>query len=330
MSEAVLVQHPDCARHDTGWGHPEHQGRLPAIAEAFLRDWPVLGRCVEERLAEPAGEEDLLRVHSRKQVQRLREAVARAAESGRPLRLDLDTVVSGASWDAALAAAGCAITAVEHVLRGEAQRGFALTRPPGHHATAERSTGFCLVNNVAIAARRALLWPGIERVTIVDWDVHHGNGTQDIFYTEPAVYYLSLHVSPHYPGTGSAAECGSGAGLNTTRNVPLRAGTSAAEYLEHFHGALDAAFQEFSPDLVLVSAGFDCLAADPLGGLLLEPEHLHAMTLAIAQHAGKTAASRVVAVLEGGYVPARLGAGAVAVLRALAGLAPAPAESATD
>ncbi|HEX7050028.1 MAG TPA: histone deacetylase [Longimicrobiales bacterium] len=316
----ALVMHPDCALHDTGWGHPEHQGRLPAVVKALYRDTPALLERVLQREAVPAGIEDLRRVHTAGHIERVRRAVEEAAARGEQVFLDADTPVSAASWDAALAAAGCAVTGTALVLDGAAATAFAAARPPGHHATAEEPMGFCLFNNVAVAARWAQAERGIERVLIVDWDVHHGNGTQDIFYEDPSVYYLSLHLAPHYPGTGSAAERGAGPGEGTTRNVPLPAGTTGAAYRRAFDAALDATLDEFAPELVLVSAGFDCLAGDPLGGLALEPATLHGLTLELLDRTRATAEGRLVAVLEGGYVPQRLGDGVLDVVRALAGL----------
>lgn len=321
-SPTLLVTHPDCALHDTGWGHPEHQGRLPAIVKAIYRETPVLLGVMAQAEAEPVGEGDLLLVHSAEHVERVRGAVVEAAERGTQVSLDDDTLVSAVSWDAALAAAGCAVTGVRAVLSGGAETAFALARPPGHHATRDEAMGFCLFNNVAIAARWAQEREGVGRVLIVDWDVHHGNGTQDIFYSDPSVYFLSVHQSPHYPGTGAREERGEGAGVGTTRNVPLPEGTTAAAYRAAFEEALDAALAEFEPELVLISAGFDCLAGDPLGGFGLEPSDLHALTRLVLERTRGTAGGRVVAVLEGGYQPARTGAGVVDVLRALSGLPP--------
>ncbi|HWV58491.1 MAG TPA: histone deacetylase, partial [Longimicrobiales bacterium] len=230
--------------------------------------------------------------------------------------LDADTVVSAASWDAALAAAGCAITAVRLTLGGEVGSAFALSRPPGHHAGADYSMGFCLFNNVAVAARWAQVHHGIGRILIIDWDVHHGNGTQDIFYDDGAVHYLSLHQSPHYPGTGSARERGAGQGLGATTNVPVPAGMSRPAYMDTFREALDQALHAASPELVLISAGMDCLAGDPLGGLRLEPADVHQMTREVVDRARVP----VVAVLEGGYAPRRVGLAVVNALRAFAGL----------
>ncbi len=316
----ALVMHPDCGRHDAGWAHPEHMGRLPAIVRAIERETPALHTLVEHVVPEAATEEDVLRVHEPAHVERLRESVARAAAGGQPVAVSGDTVVSGASRDAAFAAAGCAVEAAARVVRGEARNAFALTRPPGHHANTREMMGFCLLNNVAIAAHALRARHGVGRILIVDWDVHHGNGTQDIFYEDGDVYYLSLHQSPWYPGTGRIEERGAGAGEGATRNVPIRAGTAPAEYRRAYTAALDAVFAEFTPEFVLVSAGFDCLAGDPLGGLLLEPADLHAMTTELMARCRSVAGGQLTLVLEGGYDPARTGAGVVATLRALCGL----------
>jgi len=318
----ALVMHPDCGLHDTGWGHPEHQGRLPAIVQALYRDTPALLPVMLQREAVPVTMEDLLRVHSPAHLERVRQVVHDAAVAGRTVPVDDDTMVSAASWDAALAAAGCVATALDLVLDGEAGSAFAAARPPGHHATPDRPMGFCLFNNVAVGVRRAQATRGLGRVLIIDWDVHHGNGTQDVFYDDPSVYFLSLHLSPHYPGTGAAGERGEGAGLGTTRNVEVSAGTDGATYRRLLADALDSTLDEFAPELVVVSAGFDCLDGDPLGGLRLEPEDLHDAMVLIRERTRPTADGRVVGVLEGGYVPKRVGRGVVQVVRALADLPP--------
>ncbi len=314
----ALVMHEACGRHDTGWAHPEHQGRLPAILNAIYLQTPALLDLVLQVEADPVIEADILRAHSPAHLERLHKAAQMAHETERIVGLDSETLVSPASWDAALAAAGCVLTAARLVLEGAVPTAFALSRPPGHHATEDTAMGFCLLNNVAITARW-LRTVGVNRILIVDWDVHHGNGTQDIFYADPAVYYLSLHQYPHYPGSGHPDERGAGAALNTIRNVQVMAGTNGPEYRQLFDTALTDTLSEFSPEFVLVSAGFDCLRADPLGGLALEPADLHNLTRGLLERVG-VSTSRVVHALEGGYHPERLGRGVVAVLRALAGL----------
>ena len=312
--------HPSSPLHDTGWGHPEHQGRLRALASTVGKDLLTLHGHVEQRPSGEAGEEDLLRVHTPEHVGRVRDACAAAEASGRVESLDSDTKVSSASWDAAVGSAGTAIAAVRDVHDRPIAHAFAATRPPGHHATPTTPMGFCLFNNVAVAARWLQAEGKAERVLIVDWDVHHGNGTQDVFYDDPTVYFLSLHQSPHYPGTGTASERGEGKGEGYTLNVTLPAGTPRQDYRTRFSQSLAKVFEDFSPDFILVSAGFDCLAGDPLGGFLLEPEDLYAMTREIVEFAEAGCGGRCVHVLEGGYDPKRLGQGAVAVIRALAKL----------
>jgi acetoin utilization deacetylase AcuC-like enzyme len=215
-------------------------------------------------------------------------------------------------------AAGPAIQGTRLVLDGEADTAFALTRPPGHHATADRAMGFCLFNNVAVAARWAQAEAGVERVLVVDWDVHHGNGTQDIFYADPTVFYLSLHLRGHYPGTGHTHQRGSGAGEGTTRNITFPPGVEREYYMTVYEEAIRQAMDAFAADLILVSAGFDLLDGDPLGGLALEPADLYRMTELLLQAA--PSGRRVVALLEGGYVPRRVADGVVQVIRAFAGL----------
>ncbi len=321
-ARAALVMHPDCGRHDTGWNHPEHQGRLPAIVDAIYRDTPALLEHLLQVEAEPATREQILRVHPPSHIDFVKVESARAAENGQPFAIESDTMVSGATWDAAVAAAGCAVTAVALVMNGEADSAFALPRPPGHHALADRVMGFCFFNNVAIAARALQAEHGIERVLIIDWDVHHGNGTQDIFYADPSVYYISTHLSPHYPGTGMEHERGEGEGRGTTRNVPLAHGTTTAQFRAAFTAALDNALAEFDPQFILVSAGYDCLADDPLGGLPLKRQDMHALTRELMDIAAERTQSRIVLLLEGGYAPKPVAAAVVDTLRALVDLPP--------
>jgi acetoin utilization deacetylase AcuC-like enzyme len=319
----VLVTHPACAAHDLWPGHPDSPRRVAGILDAVRSD-PALARdALVEAGAQAAEIEDLLAAHAPAHVALVRDLAERAVRRGGVDWIDPDTGVSGASFLAGVAAAGCACTAAELVATGHARGAFALSRPPGHHAGYERAAGFCLFNNVVIAARRLQAVRLAERVLVVDWDVHHGDGTQALLWEDPTIYYLSLHLSPHYPGTGAASQRGGRGGAGTIRNVPLREGTDGAQYRRAWSAALEATLAEFEPDLVLASAGFDCLAGDPLGGLSLEPEDLHALTVELVERTRASAGGRVVAVLEGGYVPERMGAGVVDVLRALGGLPPA-------
>lgn len=319
MDTAFLL-HPASPLHDTGWGHPEHQGRLRALAQAVGRDLLTLHGRVEQIEPAEASLEDLRRVHGQAHVERVRQACELATSRDTLISLDPDTRVSAASWEAALGSAGAGIAGAAAVVSGRARTAFVAARPPGHHATPDRAMGFCLFNSIAVVARWLQAHGHAERVLIVDWDVHHGNGTQDAFYEDSTVFFVSLHQSPHYPGTGAAEERGSGPGEGFTLNVPLPAGTPRPEYRARFEQAVTEASRVIEPDFVLVSAGFDVMAGDPLGGMLLEPEDLHVMTRFLVEYAESACDGRVVALLEGGYDPPRLGMGAVAVIRALAGL----------
>jgi len=312
--------HPASSLHDTGWRHPEHQGRLRALASTVGQDLLTLHGSVEQMEQGEASLEDLLRVHTEQQVKRVREACTMAEQSERIVSIDPDTKVSAASWDAAVGSAGTAIAAARAVVEGTIENAFVATRPPGHHATPDQAMGFCLFNNIAITARWLQAHGHAERVLILDWDVHHGNGTHDAFYDDPSVFFISLHQWPHYPGTGPAEQTGVGEGVGYTLNVPLAAGTPAVEHRGHFERAIAEALSRFEPDFVLVSAGFDAMAGDPLGQLLLEPSDLYDMTRHVMDVAAGRCNGRVVTLLEGGYDPKRLGEGAVAVIRALAGL----------
>lgn len=319
MSTGFLL-HPSAALHDTGWGHPEHQGRLPALASALEKDLLLLHERVVPVAPRVATLDELSPVHPIAYLKRLEELSVRAQEDGTLHLAGEETPLSGASWEAMIGSAGTAIVAVEEVAEGRLQNAFVATRPPGHHASADRAMGFCSINHVAVAARHLQRKGLAERVAIVDWDVHHGNGTQDIFYEDPTVFYLSLHQAPFYPGTGSAAERGRGAGEGMTLNVPLPAGSEGDAYGTHFRRAIAQAAERLRPDFILISAGYDALAEDPLGGMLLEPEDFHGLTLDVMEWAEEACGGRVAALLEGGYNPKRTAAAAIRTIRALAGV----------
>jgi acetoin utilization deacetylase AcuC-like enzyme len=230
------------------------------------------------------------------------ERVRHMAEAGGG-RLDADTVVSPASYQVGLAAAGACVAAVDAVMTGADQRAICLIRPPGHHATPTHSMGFCLFNSIALAARHARKKHGVSRVLIVDWDVHHGNGTQDIFYNDPSVFFLSIHRygNGFYPGTGAADETGTGSGVGTNLNVPIQFGSSRSDYHDRFSRALERAADAFKPELVMVSAGFDAHRLDPIGNLGLDTEDYAALTRQACDVARTHAGGRLVSCLEGGY-----------------------------
>jgi acetoin utilization deacetylase AcuC-like enzyme len=315
-----FLLHPAAALHDTGWGHPEHQGRLRGLVSAVSKDMLTLHDRVAQIEPRSATEEEILRVHTREHLERVQEVGDRAMEEERSIPLESDTLVSGASWDAAMGSSGAVLSAVEGIARGHIRNAFVGTRPPGHHATPSRAMGFCLFNHVAVAAKYVQDQGLGQRVLIVDWDVHHGNGTQDVFYEDGSVFFFSIHQSPHFPGTGRPDETGSGPGSGTTLNVTLPPGTSREEYRDRFLEGLAEVRDRFDPDFVFISSGFDVLKGDPLGGQEVEPEDLHGFTREVMALADERAGGRLVALLEGGYVPERLGAGTVSVLRALAGL----------
>ncbi len=285
------------ASHDTGL-HPETAARATGIVCALESDATL--RATIQRDARPARDEELARVHTPEHIARVAAASETARRRRQRVALDPDTVASSGSYEAALHAAGAALAAVEAVGSGAARRALAVVRPPGHHATASRAMGFCLFNNVAIAARHAQRL-GFERALIVDWDVHHGNGTQEIFYADPSVFFFSAHQFPHYPGTGSQWERGVGAGEGYTLNIPLAAGTSAEAHRRAIEAGLTAITRQFRPDFVLISAGFDAHADDPLGDLNLTDADFARLTRLVAEVADTYCAGRLVSVLEGGY-----------------------------
>ena len=296
MAKTALVHHPIYAKHDTGPGHPETPLRYTRVMEALRGDGEFWSSLVEIT-PEKASKGSILAAHSSQHFQMVEEAFERGQD-----RLDADTVISMSSFDAGLFGAGGAIAGVEAVMQGEAKNAFVVVRPPGHHATSEHAMGFCLFNNVAVAARYAQnRYKEIERVAIVDWDVHHGNGTQGIFYVDPSVHFFSMHQYPWYPGTGSRGENGHGRGLGSTLNLPVKAETRAAEQKRMFEAAIGDTAANFKPDLIMISAGFDAHLTDPLGQLRLEDEDYVSMTKTVMQWADEVCGGRVVSCLEGGY-----------------------------
>jgi acetoin utilization deacetylase AcuC-like enzyme len=299
-----LLTHRACLEHCNPPWHPESPARLEAVSAA-LSAGPVERGIAHWIEAPRAAREDVLRVHAADHVERL-EALDRAGGGA----LDPDTYLGTGSLEAAWRAAGAAVRAAELALSGGAAA-FCPVRPPGHHATPARAMGFCLFNNAAVAARVALERLDAARVLVVDWDVHHGNGTADAVRTEPRVRYVSLHQWPYYPGTGAEDDTGAG----NLFHVPRPPGLPRERYVADLLAAVDRAVAGFVPSLVIVSAGFDALAGDPLGGFTLEPDDYHDLTQAIRRRAS---GAPMVSVLEGGYDPARLAAAVVRHVEALA------------
>ncbi|HWQ12657.1 MAG TPA: histone deacetylase [Roseiflexaceae bacterium] len=310
----AIVFNPRQAAHDEP-RHVEQAARLAAVTGAL--DASGLRPELLELPPLAASEEQIRAVHLAAMIDLVRWT---ATQLG--LWLDHDTYTTVASWEAALYAAGAALQATEAVVEGRAANAFALVRPPGHHATPARPMGFCLFNNVAVAARHALDTLGLARVAIVDYDVHHGNGTQDIFYGERRALFCSTHGSPLYPGTGAEGEIGTGDAVGTTLNVPLPHGVGDMGSARVFDELIAPAVRRFAPQLIFVSAGFDGHWADPLGPLALSVAGFAGLTRRLMALADELCAGRIVLVLEGGYNRQALGACVVAVLRVLLGRDP--------
>ncbi len=305
----VLLEHPSSLTHDTG-AHPERAARIAAI-DRLLKTHDWLG--YERVLSLPAPRSVLTAVHPERHV----AAIERAAALGGG-QIDADTVISEGSFEAAVHAAGGASELVDRLLEGSAPCAFSVHRPPGHHAERAQAMGFCLFNNVAVAAQRALDEHGLERVMIVDWDVHHGNGTNDIFHADPRVLFISIHQSPLYPGTGSASDVGSGAGAGYTVNLPVAPGAGDAVFGSLVaHVAVPLALA-FAPQLILISAGFDAHAEDPLADCVVTDAGFGAMAAALRDVGGLLRAP-VGGLLEGGYGLEALARSVAVTLAELAG-----------
>jgi acetoin utilization deacetylase AcuC-like enzyme len=293
-----VFTHPSCWKHDPGPDHPETPARLQVVLERLGSDENAV-----VHQAQASGIEPLLAVHPNTYLASLEAMSARGGGV-----LFLDTILNRDSWPAVLGSTGAVLAALDHAIQGRGHA-FAAIRPPGHHALAARGMGFCLVNNVVVAARHAQN-QGRTRVLIIDWDVHHGNGTQALVETDATIRYVSLHQHPWYPGTGAAAE----RGVGNIFNVPRGPGKPPELYVADLWSAVVAATTDWAPDLVLVSAGFDAMAGDPLGGFTLEPEHYAGLTTRLRE---RLPAVPIVSLMEGGYRPERLAAGVSAHLRGL-------------
>ena len=302
----LLFHHASSERHDTGRGHPERPDRIRAVMQALSGD-AFAG--LDRREAPEAEPGELSRAHSPAFVEALLDAVP---EEGR-VRVDPDTVMSADSGEASLRAAGAMVAAVEAVMAGEAANAFCAVRPPGHHAESQRSMGFCLFNNVAVGALHAREALGADRVAVVDFDVHHGNGTQAIFESDPSLFFASTHEFPLYPGTGRADETGCG----NIVNVPLRPGSGSAEFRAGMERGVFPALRAFSPDLILVSAGFDAHESDPLATLRLVEDDYAWVSERLCGIADEVCGGRLVATLEGGYDLHALAASVAVHVRAL-------------
>ncbi len=312
-ADVLLLSDDAMVDHDAGPGHPERPQRLRAVCQ-ILRDRVVPGTVWA--VPKPARARLLERVHAPAYVDQLDEL------RGKSARLDADTAVSPGSIAAARLAAGAALDAVTAVVRGTARRAFALVRPPGHHAEFDHAMGFCLFNNIAVAAAHARQELGCDRVLVVDWDVHHGNGTQHAFFDSPDVLFFSTHQSPFWPGTGDLHETGADAGIGFTINVPLPVGCDDGAYRAIFDELLVPVADHFEPDVILVSAGFDADIRDPIGGMAMTTAGFGALCGVVCDLADRHCDGRLVLILEGGYDLDALADGTHTCVEVMAGATP--------
>ncbi len=312
MGKLNFIFDPAVRKHETGPGHPEQPARVSAVLNQLKNTGAMA--LLNEIAPKPATEDQLALTHDRAYI----ELVQRDVSSKRGQLSTGDTSISNDSWQVAQLAVGSVLTAVDAIFAPEPEHAFCLVRPPGHHAESRRGMGFCLFNNVAVGARYAQQRYGVERVLIVDWDVHHGNGTQEIFYRDSSVFFFSTHQSPWYPGTGAAIEAGEDKGKGSTLNCPFPAGAGRDEILGAFRQALLPAMGEWKPDLVMISAGFDSRINDPLGRFTLEDNDFIELTQLMLELASRCSQPKLVSVLEGGYNLNGLAAAAEAHIRTLA------------
>lgn len=311
MAQVTLYFDPLFEEHKTGYGHPERPERLP-VAMNELEESGLLDT-VDVVSPRDATVQEIELVHSLRYIEQVME-LSRAGGG----HLDMDTAVSTETYPAALKAAGALLDSVDWCLDGDSRRTFCMVRPPGHHALPGRGMGFCIFNNVAVGARYAQKRKGLKRVMIVDWDAHHGNGTQDTFYDDPTILYISLHQYPHYPGTGWVDETGKGKGEGYTLNFPFPAGTGEEFYMQAFERVVLPAGRRFEPDLVMVSAGYDSHAGDLLCSMRLGDSSFRKMAGSLAGFSEDCCSGRLIVTLEGGY---NLNAEARAIVQTVAGLA---------
>jgi acetoin utilization deacetylase AcuC-like enzyme len=304
-----VIEDPRFRNHIAPDGHPEAPERLLAVGKT-LSEWEQrLPNALERRAPRPASDEEILRVHTADHLRRIQDAVKHA-----PARLDADTFVSSESFEVARLAAGSCVGLAIEIAKGDALCGFAALRPPGHHAEADHAMGFCLFNGVAIAARALQQELGIEKVLILDWDVHHGNGSQHSFAEDPSILYVSTHQFPFYPGTGAADEAGLGVGYGATVNIPMPAGCGDPEYIGVLQQLFTPIALEFDPDFILVSCGFDAHRSDPLGSMEISEAGFRGMTQIVREVAETACNGRIAYILEGGYSAQGLAEGTAAVL----------------
>jgi acetoin utilization deacetylase AcuC-like enzyme len=307
MTTTGVVWDPVYLDHVTDEGHPDHPRRLGPLYQR-LQDPEVNGRF--DTIVPPvASDKEILLVHSPAYLEKVKASATRPATA-----LSADTLACDRSFLVASMAVGGILKAVRQVLSGSLSHALVVARPPGHHAERTRAMGFCIFNNVAIGAMAARMHMGLKRVMVVDWDLHHGNGTQHVFERDPSVFFFSSHQFPHYPGTGSFAETGLGAGEGTTMNVPLRRGCGDGEFAAIYRRLLPPVALAFEPELILVSAGFDIHSADPLGGMKVTPAGFAGLTRLILEIAQQTCGGRVVFCLEGGYDAGALSDGVLAII----------------